>query len=344
MLNPYTLTFGKEPAQYISRPGDREQILEDFLSERPSQQVYVIMGVRGSGKTVFMTELAKKIREYGEWIVVDLNPNQPDLLNQAAAYLSSVNEFASIFQKAKLNFSLFGFGLEVDGTVPIADIQVALQRMIRQLGKHGKRILFTIDEVTGSSQMKIFAFAFQQMLREDLPVYMLMTGLYQNVSDLENQDSLTFLYRAPKIVLSPLNRGAMASNYQENIGIPSDQALEMAKMTRGYSYAFQVLGYLLWQADGNYANLVPTFRQYLEERSYEKIWSELSEKDRKIAAAVAHTKSGSREEIRQYLGIRDNELNPYRKRLIRKGILDGSRRGFLTFVLPFFREFILDNT
>lgn len=344
MSNPYTLTFGKEPAQYISRPGDREQILEDFLSEQPPQQVYVIMGVRGSGKTVFMTELAKEIREYRDWIVIDLNPNQPDLLNQAAAYLSSVNEFAAVFQRAKLNLSLFGFGLEVDGAVPIADIQVALQKMIRQLAKRGKRILFTIDEVAGSPQMKIFAFAFQQMLREDLPVYMLMTGLYQNVSDLENQDSLTFLYRAPKMVLSPLNFGAMAANYQENIGIPNDQALEMAKLTRGYSYAFQVLGYLLWQAHGNYAGLVSAFRQYLEERSYEKIWSELSEKDRKIASAVAHTESGSREEIRQYLGIGDNELNPYRKRLIRKGILDGSKRGFLTFVLPFFREFVLDNS
>ena len=34
-------------------------------------------------------------------------------MQEAAAYLSSIQGLAQIFQKAKLNFSLFGFGLEV---------------------------------------------------------------------------------------------------------------------------------------------------------------------------------------------------------------------------------------
>ena len=35
MQNPYTLTFGKEPIEYIKRIAEERQILEDFLSPNP---------------------------------------------------------------------------------------------------------------------------------------------------------------------------------------------------------------------------------------------------------------------------------------------------------------------
>lgn len=44
MQNPYTLTFGKEPVEYIKRIAEERQILEDFLSPNPPQQVYMISG------------------------------------------------------------------------------------------------------------------------------------------------------------------------------------------------------------------------------------------------------------------------------------------------------------
>lgn len=344
MNNPYVLTFGKEPIEHIERISEMQDILDDFLAEIPAQQVYMITGVRGSGKTVFMTDLSARIAREKEWVVVDLNANAPDLLHEAAAYLCSDNEFANLFRNAKLNFSLFGFGLEVTNSVPIADIQVALEKMIRSLAAKGKKLLFTIDEVTSTAPVKIFTTAFQQFLRKNLPVFLVMTGLYQNIADLQNQDNLTFLYRAPKISLSPLNIGAMAENYARNLNLSQDQAREMARLTKGYSFAFQVLGYLMWRADGNFSSLIPQFRQYLEERSYEKIWSELSNKDKMVAEAVAATESRNNADIKRRLNMTANEFNPYRIRLIRKGILDGSRRGYVDFTLPFFADFVLDHS
>jgi hypothetical protein len=38
-----------------------------------------------------------------------------------------------------------------------------------------------------------------------------------------------------------------------------------------------------------------------------------------------------------------NEFSKYRLRLIRKGLVDGSMRGRLFFVLPLFREFVLNQ-
>ena len=82
--NPYTLIFGKEPLQRISRASQEMQVMDSFCSPVPTQQVYMITGVRGSGKTVFMTEIQKKIAENDEWIIVELNPAKDMLLSLAA--------------------------------------------------------------------------------------------------------------------------------------------------------------------------------------------------------------------------------------------------------------------
>ena len=38
-----------------------------------------------------------------------------------------------------------------------------------------------------------------------------------------------------------------------------------------------------------------------------------------------------------------NEFNPYRKRLIKKGILSGETRGYVSFTLPLFSEYVLER-
>ena len=38
-----------------------------------------------------------------------------------------------------------------------------------------------------------------------------------------------------------------------------------------------------------------------------------------------------------------NEFNPYRDRLIKKGIVDGNERGYIKFILPLFEKYVPDN-
>ena len=125
-----------------------------------------------------MTETARKIASQKDWINVELNPER-DLLASLAAKLSSENELARLFQSAEINLSFFGLGLEVKGAAPITEIETALQKMLLSLKKKGKRLLISIDEVTNTPQMRAFAAAFQIFLRQDLPVFLLMTGLFK---------------------------------------------------------------------------------------------------------------------------------------------------------------------
>ena len=49
-------------------------------------------------------------------------------------------------------------------------------------------------------------------------------------------------------------------------------------------------------------------------------------------------------EIREHLGMETNEFNPYRKRLIKKGIVSGETRGYVFFTLPLFERYVIDNS
>ena len=210
--------------------------------------------------------------------------------------------------------------------------------------KSGKRLLVTIDEVTKNDFMKVFAGSFQIFVRQDLPVFLLATGLYENIDELQNEKNLTFLYRAPKIQLKPLNQLAIINKYKNIFGTDRDTAEKMAELTKGYPFAFQVLGYLTWNHSGHYEVVIDEYEQYLSEFVYDKIWSELSQKDRIVARGIAETESGKIKEIREHLGMETNEFNPYRKRLIKKGIVSGETRGYVFFTLPLFERYVIDNS
>ena len=338
--NPYNLILGKEPLQVISRAAQMAEILESFSEELASQQIYMITGIRGCGKTVFMTETARELKQDDKWIVVELN-SAGNLLEDLAASLASENALAKIFQNASINLSFFGIGLEVKGSVPISNIQVALSKMLETLKKHGRKVLICIDEVTVTDSMKSFAGAFQIFIRQDLPVFLLMTGLYENINNLQNEDNLTFLYRAPKIELKPLNIMTIADNYRKVFNTDPDSSLKMAKITKGYSFAFQVLGHFTWKNEGDFNMALPQFKQYLEDYVYEKIWSEMSEGDRKLAYGVARSESGKAKDIKSLASISDNEYSVYRDRLVKRGVLDGSTHGYVRFTIPMFEEYVI---
>lgn len=342
MPNPFTIVFGRRPTEMIERFPQRHEILDSFTSPNANQQIYIITGIRGSGKTVLMTSIADVLRGEKDWIVVELNP-ELDLLNNLASKLSSHSSCQEWFKKAGINLSYLGFGVEISGEPPVTDLETAIVRMLENIKKHGKRLLITIDEVTNTQQMRVFAASFQIMIRLNLPVFLLMTGLFANVYELQSQKSMTFLYRAPKIQLPALELTTIKLRYQSVFHLDDAAAIEMTKLTGGYPFAFQLLGYLTWNNGGKYHSVLPEYKQYLYDYVYSKIWSELSDKDRKVLYGIAEAEDASVQAIREQLHMTTDEWNPYRQRLIRKGVVDGSQRGYLKLTLPLFDEYIKER-
>ncbi len=341
MSNPFTISFGRQPAQFISRPVETNEIIENFEQEPPSSQVYMLTGVRGSGKTVLMTDIAKELAKRENWIVVELSTER-DMLTSLAAKLCSRPELFALFVEAKLNFSLLGIGIEVKNAAPISDIETALSRMLGVIRSAGKKLLVTVDEAANNPNVRVFASTFQIFMRQEYPVFLLMTGIYDNIHNLQNEKTLTFLYRAPKITLGALNLTSIRLQYAKIFGISMKEAGRMADLTMGYPFAFQVLGYLYWNSRDakTLDEVLPEYDRYLEEYVYSKIWSELSETDKQIVAVMAATGKSKVGEIREEVAMKPEKFSVYRERLKRKGVIDTSRYGAVTFALPRFDVFV----
>ncbi len=90
-MNPFSLSFGKEPLNVISREKQINDIVEAFSSDNPEFQVCMLTGVRGSGKTVMMTGIYSEIKKDKNWIATEISP-EIDMINAWAAELSNLKE------------------------------------------------------------------------------------------------------------------------------------------------------------------------------------------------------------------------------------------------------------
>ena len=338
--NPFTLSFGRKPLEYISRPVQTDMILDNFMADHSPNQVFMISGVRGAGKTVLLANVVSQLKENKDWIIAELSPER-DLLNALAARLYN-SKMQISFAEAKIDLSFLGLGVSVQGGAPISDLETAIEKMLSVLKKKGKRLLITVDEVVNNQYVREFASVFQIFMRQEYPVYLLMTGLYENIYNLQNEKTLTFLYRAPKIVLPSLNTAAIINRYRLIFGIDEERASQMATLTLGYPFAFQLLGYLCWEHGGaDYIEeVLPEYDQYLDEYVYSKIWSELSSLDRQILISMAKDGERSVTAIRKNIDMSTEKFSVYRKRLLNKGIVLAAGYGELAFALPRFDLFI----
>ncbi len=334
--NPFTLTFGQKPTEFISRTDQIGKIIQTFDMEIPSSKVYMIAGVRGSGKTVSLAEISEHYASKDDWVVLNLSADT-DIIAGAVSEINRTSGLQNLNLEWNVNFGIAG--IAVNQNKETLEKEAMLRSILEKLKEKGKKVLFILDEIVNNEYVKLFASNFQIYITKNYPVYLVMAGLYDNISNLQNEKSLTFLYRAPKIFLEPLSIPAMTTSYRTVFQIPAEEAVAMARLTKGYPFAFQILGYLKWEMNTELEDLLPKFDEELTIYAYEKIWSELSELDRKIVYVISlgfHKTC----DIRERLSISPQLLNLYRKRLMERGVVDGSKRGELTLALPRFEEYI----
>ena len=344
--NPFTLSFGTEPNQFISRISQSNEIIEAFTSDNPSAYVYMITGIRGSGKTVMLSNLCNSFSDYKDWIVLNVIPNS-DILKAILAKLASKKETNKMIVSAKIDLSVFGIGVGVSvEKETIYDIETAFEEILKQISKKGKKLLIAIDEIVNNEFVRVFAATFQLLIRQKLPVYLLATGLYDNIYNLQNEKSLTFLYRAPKIMLEPLSINSISRSYENVLKISVADADYMAKLTKGYAFAYQVLGFLFWDKNikkglkKSIDDLLPEYDEYLESYVYEKIWNELSPKEREIILILSDEEEIKIAEIRERLDMTSSQMSVYRDRMKKRGIINANNYGYISLKLPRFGEII----
>ena len=350
MQNPFTTTFSKAPVHTYIATDEPREIIENFSYEIPAESVYKITGVRGSGKTVALVKVEEELsndqnRDQG-WLVYRLNASR-DMLMQFAAHLYKepfVHEKIH-GRSISLSASILGtggaLGLSTERSDEIFDLGVEIDEMLKAASAHRKKILISIDEVSKTNEMIRFAGEFGNWLRAGYPVFLVCTGLYENIQELSNVKNLTFFRRATTVKTGPLNTIRMSEMYRSKLSIDLSTAKTLASITRGYAYAFQELGTIYFNkgCEEDITDVAERLRTELFAYSYEKIWEELSQGDRQILRYLTDGGEHKREEILALMGNTSGNYSVYRDRLLRRGIIE-VRHGYISLVLPFFGEYI----
>jgi len=331
MQNPFVTTYSKIPDNSYIPTEQTFEIVNNFGYDRPSESVYKITGVRGSGKTVLLAKVEEEIKKLGkdEWYVYRLSPAR-DMLQQLLAQLAD-------------DFSGMGIGVETDISSEkddrFFDVGIEIEKILKKADASHKKILVGIDEISKTKDVITFVSEFGIWLRAGYPIFLVCTGLYENIEQLCNVQNLTFFRRATTVMTGSLNYIKMTDMYRKHLGIDTEKARLLADMTSGYAYAFQELGVLAFKdKECPIENIKENLKTELFAYAYEKIWEELSEGDRALARLLKDKDEYKKEEIVKLMD-KPNNYAVYRDRLIRRGIIK-KRQGYIGLALPFFSDYI----
>lgn len=340
--NPFSLIFGKEPQLIIKRKSQFEEIKDTFSLDNPPTYAYLITGVRGSGKTVLLSSLCKQFENKDDFIVVELNP-ELDMLEYLASSIYEQSRFKFKFAKKSFSFSFSGLSFSISGDRPISNVITLLDIMLSELAKQNIKVLIAVDDVSNNDKTKALVHQYQIFLRQGYQIFLLMTGLYENIRSLQNEKNSTFLYRTPRIQLDSLSIVDISFSFKKYLNVDEDFSIHLAKLTNGYAYAYQVLGYLCYEhkyiSISN--DLLDEYDRYLREYVYEKLYSDTPNYEKILLKAIAKSKTNTTEEILKISGFKKYNYSKYRDNLIKKGLLISNKWGTLDFALPRFKEYVL---
>ena len=339
MNNPFELTFGLKPNNYIARLKQSSEIIDSF--EQNTSRVYMITGVRGTGKTVMLSHISDHFSDKKDWIVVEII-SESDMLDQLASRLYDRSLLHKIFDGKTFGFSFNGLSFSIKGEKPVTNVISLIEILLEKINKANKKVLICVDEAVNNQFMRPFVQTIQLLFRKKMPIYLLITGLYQNIFELQNKESLTFLYRAPKLSLEPLDLSDISSSYETELKVDEKEAIELAKLTKGYAFAYQLLGFLMFKQDKKVINkkLLDQYDSYLRDYVYDKIWSELSVNDKKVLKSFKADTTESVEALLNGTKMEKKSFSVYRDRLIKRGLIYSPSYGRLSIKLPRFFEYI----
>lgn len=355
LINPFKPSAGAEPPVLVGR----DRVLEDFsngLAEGVGSpgRLIRITGPRGSGKTVLLTELGDIARERG-WDVID-ETARAGLCDRIAKAAS-----ATPLQGFEFDVSLGPFSLHGDNNSTGMDLRAALTAKVEILTRQRRGLLITVDEAQDADpeEMRELAAVVQHLIRERLDIALAFAGLTTGVLDLVNGEALTFLRRAlPEELASiPIDQVADALRQSiESSGLAiEDQALRTAaKTTVGYAYLIQLVGYHVWRTGRSHVEDSSPINEDDVRKGVEEALSQFHSAVHESAVsglplrAVEYLLAMTEDEgvsstanIAKRLGVEATSLTSYRKLLVQRQIIESTARGFVTFSIPYTRDYLI---
>lgn len=351
--DPFTRTPGIAGKAYIDN-GIADEIINNLRNEESSKYVYKITGLRGSGKSVEYSKIIRTLKEDSNWLVYPLSASGEVLSTliskismekfiDSKSVTTSVSSTTSVGGNAFVVSGNESFNIQrtiMDNEHMHSD-EALLTEMIKAANEKKYKVLVGIDDIAKTKDTVRLLSIIGSMLLEGLQIYLVVTGLSENIEDFSSEKNLSFFKRADSKEIKALNKFDIVYMYEKLLGVDSKKAKMLEELSMGYAYAYQVIGSLYFGKKENESleDLMPEFDRILFRDSYELIWQSLTNTEKDIVRCIYKTKDGKAEDIKSLM---ENPANypMYRNRLINKHVVDGDNRGYLTINLPHFDKFI----
>lgn len=360
----FSPSFGNRPTHLVGRERVLSELVEGLTSAPGSRErATVLLGQRGSGKTVLLWELADRATAE-EFAVAKPTVSTDGMLERIVEKLQDAGEQLLGAESAHLTGGSVGalgftvglqFSREVQET---KSAQYRLTQLVRKLSGQGHGTLLLIDELQANSpEVRRLVTVYQEMVGEGLNVALVMAGLPGAVSATLNDHVLTFLNRAKKVDLPELPISDVDAFFAQafsrlNLRIEPHVRYRAAKETHGSPYLLQLVGHniVLWSDDAGelsaeaYSEAVSNAQRDYKNDVCKTTMAALSEKDGEFLAAMSEDSgSSSIADVAQRMGVTYDYAQKYRRRLIDAGVIEVPTRGKVAFAVPFLAEYLRED-
>ncbi|MDR2570597.1 MAG: ATP-binding protein [Oscillospiraceae bacterium] len=361
MSNPFNPSFGKRPVHYYGRQEITRSIIFAVDEVNSPWRTTLITGVRGSGKTALLSDVRANL-DKRDIISLYLVPNEAlldSILSQLYRQIpKSISDKMPEFSNFAINLGI-SVGFEKDNKMPNFTETFSYQiiELLDVFKKLGKHVVFLVDEAQKhTSAMRIFISAYQDLVMREYSVSMVLASLPSAVSDLLNDDVLTFLRRAKQIELENVEIMIVEHEFKKvflNSGtsLSENTVIKAANCTYGYPYLIQLVGYHLWEEMQNSDNdnnviddvLIKT-KTELFRNVHRLIFIDLSPRDREFLISMSEDEGVSAVSvIGDRINKKKNYISLYRDRLISAGVVRSAGYGLLCISYPYMKEFLLQR-
>ncbi|UVM28777.1 MULTISPECIES: ATP-binding protein [unclassified Pseudomonas] len=378
--NPFAPGAGSRPPELAGR----DAILEAAriscgraINGRSTRSI-MLLGLRGTGKTVLLNEIGKIAREEGllvskveaperESLARLLFPEMRKVMRSLSAVeaakqiatrgLNGLRGFASIF---KIDIAGVEIGVEPEpGFADSGDLQYDLPDLFAVIGQAaqaaGKGWILLIDEVQYLSEADLSALivSIHHMSQEGLPVLLVGAGLPQVArlaGEAKSYAERLFLYPA----VDALDQVSAIQAVQKPIA-DEEASIELAALgnivdrTRGYPFFLQEWASTAWNnAEGPEITVEDVDHSYAETLASLDAGFFRVRIDRLTKSEVQFVKTMSElgdgpyamADIAKAMGRTQSSLGPTRANIISKGMIYSTDHGYLNFTVPLFAEYM----
>lgn len=380
--NPYAPGAGTKPPELAGRDEiiEKVSIQLDRCRAGLSYRSFLMVGLRGVGKTVLLNHLATEA-EAKEFAVIQIEtPEKRSLpalvipalrsalikLDRAAAASNlgkkALRTLGSFVGAMKLKYQDIEFGIDLGsepGVADSGDLENDLIDLFVELGQIAKQkqtaLVMFIDEVQyiEEAQFAALIMALHKCTQKQLPITIVGAGLPQLIGQAGRAKSYAErMFEYPEI--GPLSKDAARTAIEKpaaDLGVQFEEGAlkEILSQTKGYPYFLQEWGKHSWQTASNSpittrdATMATQLAINELDSSFFRVrFDRLTPGEKKYMRAMAEIGPDSCRsgDIAQLLGKEVQTVAPTRANLISKGMIYSPAHGDNSFTVPLFGDYM----